>query len=1580
LSTLTGLGKFKLAVNKEIIQLPVLKRNKNMYDCNCLIHPFQNDPGTSQNERVMDDLLSGAAKIDARTLADLLDFFMQMSRHINFYDKQLAISDWQPFFQKSIPFTLASIIKNPSTETSKNFAYYNSLFEKKPSSTGLQLQAYFIYYRFINQINNWYLAVKDSALPIESFLQILIKDKLQQPLKLFISYANAGVKFYATRKIDFSKLAENTVWNLQAADLFMIDNSFQTGTISKFQQIKNLYQKFQSVSPPFFDAIKIISTEAENNLEPSLLPLKDELQKKHPPHLGLLFAFLNIFRQLQNDLNGYTRKHLDFFYKDVLQFKSREAVPDKAYVIFEIQKQLEKYLVKKGLLVKDGKDNNKQEILFSLDDDIVVNKTQVAEVKTLFLNNQSTFEQTYVEGVYIANDATKANGTDKNFKDDEPANFSTLGAKLSKYSDPETKIIQPYPNARLGFILASPVLYLKEGTRKVDITLACTLSDSVCADIGNAIVNSSKNCCDDIAAGGSGNTASQNPYPDFLANEIIFSEIQNRISKQYIYLNEDIFKQAVSKGLDEIFIQQIRDKFLRIDEPVRPCYCEVTAYKMETSVLNDDWKLFVSAVVSDPNKRKITDSIFRPENILTVLFSGEKDWLQPASCDIAMSNLTGSNFVLTISAAINAEQEAVSFYSKQTFNEDLDTTHPVVKIELNERIKFSWKIMPTTNNHPEKCCEQDKDCCLLKNDDSGGETISFYQFFRNIKILENIGTNKTRIDVKVCGLKNFIVQNDESLQDVNGPVYPFGVRPRIESNFYIGSEEIFLKKWSDIIINLNWKDLPPVPTSGDFGKPFQAYYNGYQDFYITAGVQDKVVEDDKFRVQIAILQDGKWIYRTPLTGCDALTNSEWALFQKEADVVDIGCADDKNYSHQFAINNQSDFSPAFPNPSEAISFQGIKKYDVNSRHSFIRITLKCQDFQHDRYAFILARQMSAFGKLPDIVDGAVYYGVTIPGPPPVFTTLDLPVILQQIIDNYNLSVDAGPPAFDLAKNSRDLINEIIARVRASGKVNAAIWNNLFLIDNPATFVFGDPTPFPPPPLPLGLNESNSFYYDRLSKIFTWLKNLKEKIEQLKDKGVVIPNEPWTPIISNMSLDYMATATLEDIDLVHLYPFPGSYKHEEIKLQPTLFPTLCDEGTLFLGLKNLVPGENLNILFQLAEATSDSESEKEEVQWHYLDNNVWKPLRQGFEVLNDATENLTSSGIIKFALPANMTIDNTIMPKDLYWIKASVPQNSKAVSEAIAILPQAISVTFTNDNANDKLRLSEPLTGGSISKLNVADANIKSVQQPYDSFGGEVPEIEQQFYVRVSEQLRHKGRAIQKFDYERLALQQFPQLFKAKCINHSFALDAHLYKNDFPYAPGYIILAVIPDLNKLQAGNSFEPKVPVSILEKIESFIRKRTSPFVRFRAMNPRYEKINFCLRVNLLRGKDENFYKEQLKEDLKELLAPWAVGKYHKLTFGQCVYRSDIIRFFEQSGYVDFITDFRMAKQSQEQTPDSGYSKICPDTARSILVAGDIEVCINNPGCDDWRLCYDEQQQKIDCCTNPLMPVENYCKELRLR
>ena len=497
-------------------------------------------------------------------------------------------------------------------------------------------------------------------------------------------------------------------------------------------------------------------------------------------------------------------------------------------------------------------------------------------------------------------------------------------------------------------------------------------------------------------------------------------------------------------------------------------------------------------------------------------------------------------------------------------------------------------------------------------------------------------------------------------------------------------------------------------------------------------------------------------------------------------------------------------------------------------------------------------------------------------------------------------------------------------------------------------------------------------YAILKEIYSLLDPFGTKV--VEPLEVLIPNEPWTPIINNISIDYTATAIETDIDLIHLYPYTETYKAEELEQQPMLFPTFCDEGTFFIGLQNLVPGSNLDILFQLSEATADSEAEREALVFYYLENNEWKLLRKGFEVLNDGTDGLTTSGIIQFSMPANMTNENSVLPKGLHWIKATIPCTSRSVAEIIGIHTQAVKTTFTNEEANDTLRLLQPLDAGLVAKLKVADASVKKVAQPYESFGGRIPEVEGHFYIRVSELLRHKNRAIQKFDYERLLLEAFPSIFKAKCINHTYALDAGSYINDFTVAPGYVLVAVIPDLNQLKAAKSFEPKVPVSILEQIEIYLKKITSPFVRLRIMNPRYEKVNICIRVKLLPDKDEVYYKEQLGIDIRNFLAPWAIGEFEKLSFGQPVNRSDMIRFLESRDYIDYIIDLHMVHEDDNidiNSPVGNVQEIMPITARSILVAGSIDVCIDQPGCETWCICGDQAgNNNQSCCNHPVVPI----------
>jgi hypothetical protein len=1469
-----------------------------MFDCNKLIHPFQTEAGCSQTQRVMNDLLSGAAQIDGRTLAQLLQYFTQLAPHISYryadaVTGQLQAGDWQPFFSNSTPFVLSSIAHYDTAAITDKFNLYNSLFEKRPTPAGLQLLLHYFYYNTIYRINSWYTRLQQDELPVVPLMEKLVKGKIQPVAIQFIRLMYAASRLFCIRQVDCSCFfAETGIWNMQQ-ELFynQQDGEVAGAPGNRRQQLLNLQQQLKDQFALVLQQINMITTGAATALPQSLLAAGEGLRQKHTPHLALVFVFLRLFQQLQGQLNGFTRQHLDFFYKEVLQLKEKEAVPDKVHIVFEIQKQLKQYALKKGLLVKDGKDNNKADILFALDDEIVVNQARVTGTRTLFLNNQSLYDTSYLEGVYIAPDATKADGLAIDFPAGAPASFPTAGSKYSRYTAPDQTTAQPYPAARLGFILASPVLLLHEGRRTIRITLACELKQP-------------KDSC----PGGNGKE-----YPNVYDPKLVFNKIKKLIGKSYVHLRQDLIAEAAKKGLSAKTVEALQQL---LEEDKEACGTTVKHYLPAKVFTAGEWyNRFYKNL--DKSEQPAIDSLFKPVKLFKVLFSGTKDWLEASKLKrIAVTSLATdasgkTTFSLKIKAILLPDKEPVGFYDKEKLKEDYPTRLPLVKIELNDFVKI-WKGFDL----PEQ------PCCLYRKKDSARYPLSFYHFFRHVHVIESTlpdehkQVHTTGIHVQVCNVKNIVVQNDDGLQDVNTPVYPFGTRPVVQGfdmndpdastdnnrgpNFYIGSMEVFCKKWETVRVNLNWKDKPL-----DFGK----YYRGYT---ITG------LKEENFKMQIGALQDGVWQEEAGTRGLFA---------ESAADVAGLStCADAGTYMQSVWLE-----AGKFPAQGFSIENTVLNKWDVNARNGFIRLGLRRQDFLHKNYAFVLARQMMAFGKLPDNkVEGAVYYDQS--GDP--------------VVINTNLLIAALGKSAAVAQKAHSDTNTINAKAGLINEIpdsDAVDIRGILRNNNvPNT---GD----------LSLVAGTSYLDDTLNN------DVQHTLDAQKKFEAIIPNEPWTPVISGMSIDYTAVANMTDITLIHLYPFEGTYKQEEIQLQPPLFPVFCDEGNLFISLSNLVPGSNISLLFQLAEATANTEADPEPVFWQYLSGNQWKDLRPGFEVLDDATHGLTTSGVIRFSLPASITSDNTVMPAGVYWIKASLAKNSTAVSETIGLFAQAVRASFTNDAANDKNRLAQPLKEQSVAKLQVADANVKQVQQPYSSFGGALPEDGGHYYIRISELLRHKGRAVQKFDYERLALEAFPQLFKAKCITHSLGLDAGQYKNDFPLAPGYVLLALIPDLNKLAAAQSFEPKLPASLIETITAYLRQRTSPFVRLKVMNPRYEKINFCLSVVLVKGKDSVYYRERLKQDLREFLAPWAVGQYDKLTFGECVNRSDIIRFLETREYIDYITRLQMSGEADNQLAD----EICPVSPRSILIAGDIQVTIEED--------HPSAQRESDCHT--VYGMNDYCK-----
>nr|WP_321357104.1 hypothetical protein [uncultured Draconibacterium sp.] len=497
--------------------------------------------------------------------------------------------------------------------------------------------------------------------------------------------------------------------------------------------------------------------------------------------------------------------------------------------------------------------------------------------------------------------------------------------------------------------------------------------------------------------------------------------------------------------------------------------------------------------------------------------------------------------------------------------------------------------------------------------------------------------------------------------------------------------------------------------------------------------------------------------------------------------------------------------------------------------------------------------------------------------------------------------------------------------------------------------------------PVSISEKNGPV--RLSLNRTFLHEMYPRLYAAamsnEDKNVLIPNEPYAPFIEKLTLDYFASAQLKpaentyefkDFELYHEHPFGQALEdiehkiankilpEDEAKIQHAV-PTYCNGGELYIGLENAQPQQNMSLLIQVLEGSENPEVEsfvgKQKVEWWMLCRNEWKRLERS-SIISNQTDNLLKSGIFKFKIPKEATADNTLLPGGMMWLRARIHKKYNAVSKVIGIHAQAVEAKFEN-NDNKLDHLNDGLTSGTISKMVVRPPRIKSLSQPYSSFGGQPTESDSAFYRRVSERLRHKNRAITLWDYEHLVLQKFPEIHKVKCLNHtSTKVEKEKRKTSY-LAPGNVVLVVIPDIVNRNVFDIYQPRVSKAMLNRIENFIRKLNSPLISTKVINPEYEEVRVDLKVQFHEGYDEVYYKSVLKEDLTHLLSPWAFDSKALLQFGLSLHKSIVLDYVERLKYVDFVSDLKLFQTNAATGKELEVKIASPNSPEAILVSSKI-------------------------------------------
>ncbi len=377
-----------------------------------------------------------------------------------------------------------------------------------------------------------------------------------------------------------------------------------------------------------------------------------------------------------------------------------------------------------------------------------------------------------------------------------------------------------------------------------------------------------------------------------------------------------------------------------------------------------------------------------------------------------------------------------------------------------------------------------------------------------------------------------------------------------------------------------------------------------------------------------------------------------------------------------------------------------------------------------------------------------------------------------------------------------------------------------------------------------------------------------------------------------------------------------------------------EAEFYIGITGLAPPQTLSLLFEVVDGTANPLAKKPvpHIYWSYLRDNEWTAFAES--EVEDQTDALLNSGIITFDMPREATADNSLLPSGMHWIRAAVTAESDAVCRLLLVAASAFTATF-KDQGNDPAFAAKVLPPGTITKLARPDAAIKSISQPFPSFGGRGQEPSSAFYTRVSERLRHKDRAIALWDYERLVLEAFPEIYQVKCLNHTqYEPDEGIYRE---LAAGHVTVVTIPNLQASAQRDPLRPYTSLGILEKIGEFLRGRLSCFINLHVKNPLFEEIRVAFKVRLSEGSDESFYVKKLQEDITRFLSPWAFAEGGHPSFGGKIYKSEVINFAEDLPYVDYLTDVQLFhifldEENVQQTKEK--NEVEGSTAVSLLVS----------------------------------------------
>lgn len=432
--------------------------------------PFKSN-GVSLSTKFAAALDPSSFGIDERSTSDLLNFVLELSKHLRYKNFNNEIDgNWSVFFENDLSFLLAKINHIHVDKLSDRFDQRLKTFNdsdgnyKKVLYSDVLNECLFLYKR----INNWY---KSSRSNIEHLSKNVLDPHLNSAIRLKLS-PHLHLIWELQMDLISSKKSDDIKINWEEFDPIWRLNEMTAKTKSNSKSIIDFDKAVIKLSKAHRDAVGVISHLKHQ--APILLEHVLENYPYHEPHVSLIISFIKLFKHVQGDINEISTRHLDYYFKGVLKQSKRKPTPDRVHIYFDLAEHVESAQIQTGTLLNSGVDEEGLDCTYATLQPLELSQAKVDQLRIIHVANNPSI------GIgHSLKDVSNIYSSNVNLRDDgfilneagNPAITHPFGRDQSDIS----LIHRDMQQAEIGFAISSPVLAMKEGERGINFTLKFSL-------------------------------------------------------------------------------------------------------------------------------------------------------------------------------------------------------------------------------------------------------------------------------------------------------------------------------------------------------------------------------------------------------------------------------------------------------------------------------------------------------------------------------------------------------------------------------------------------------------------------------------------------------------------------------------------------------------------------------------------------------------------------------------------------------------------------------------------------------------------------------------------------------------------------------------------------------------------------------------------------------------------------------------------------------------------------------------------------------------------------------------------------